>query len=306
MKIAALVVTHNRYKELIILLDHLLAQTRKLDFILVVDNGSADATPSILLNYKNQIHVITQDNRGGAGGFATGLKFLSSSDYDWIWCMDDNGYPDAEALQNLINTPDFGICVKNCLVLDSQNKTSPSFYMRDFESRYLNAEFIINHAAFMNGTLIHRGVIEKAGLPIEKLFIWGDEIEYFNRVCNKYRFPVITVNNSIFYHPSGIDIYSTEWAPSDFWKIIYFVKNLPWSYRDRTVLLSKSFLLKWIFLLREFYILFRTVNRQSEYKFQKFKILIYGIILSTGLLKHNSEKIIGFGKSAATKTKTHN
>lgn len=303
MKIAALVVTHNRKDEVVTVLDNLLIQTRKLDFVLVVDNGSDDGTSAVLSAYKEQIHVITQNNRGGAGGFSAGLHFLSVSDYDWIWCMDDNGYPAADALDNLINTPDFGICVKNCLVLDSVNKNTPAFYMRDYELRYLDSDYIINHGAFMNGTLIHRTIIQKVGLPLEKLFIWGDEIEYFNRICNKYHYPVITVTKSLFYHPSGFELYSTEWDPADFWKIIFFIRNLPWSYRDRTVLLSKSSSFKWLFLIREFYILFKKVLHQSKHRTKKLRLFLYGILLAIGLIKHSNERIIRFGKSEAKKAK---
>ncbi len=67
-KVIAVVVTYNRQKLLSECITALKNQTRKIDKIFVVNNGSTDGTEGWL--YQQQgIDFITQPNLGGAGGF---------------------------------------------------------------------------------------------------------------------------------------------------------------------------------------------------------------------------------------------
>ena len=72
MKIIAGIITHNRSELLVRCLENVLKQTRKLDKILIIDNGSTDNTSEILKNYN--IDYIYQENNGSAAGWNKAIE----------------------------------------------------------------------------------------------------------------------------------------------------------------------------------------------------------------------------------------
>ena len=98
-KVIAVVVTYNRQALLEQCIDALKKQTRKVDQILVINNGSTDKTETWLRS-QTGIEFITQENIGGAGGFHTGIKTAFEKSFTWMWLMDDDGYPKEDALEN--------------------------------------------------------------------------------------------------------------------------------------------------------------------------------------------------------------
>lgn len=138
-KICAVVVTFNRYALLLECLEALLAQSRPLDGIYIVDNCSQDETPKYLLEkgyltrlpstdikipdefttdiikhtnihqenqtYNLHLHYVRMpDNRGGAGGFAYGMQRAFEIGYDALWLLDDDGLPESSTLARLLNS----------------------------------------------------------------------------------------------------------------------------------------------------------------------------------------------------------
>src|SRR5665213_254369 len=114
-KTIAVVVTHNRLQLLTECIDALRKQTHRLDKILVINNGSSDNTAD-WLNEQPDLAVITQDNRGPGDAFGKGIQWGFESGFEWIWCMDDDGYPKNNALENLL-TANVGndLALLNCV-----------------------------------------------------------------------------------------------------------------------------------------------------------------------------------------------
>ena len=88
MDITAVVVTFNRRTLLERTVQSLRSQTLPLSRIIVVNNGSTDGTAEWLAGQADLI-VITQENVGGSGGFATGIQAAYDAGADRIWCMCD-------------------------------------------------------------------------------------------------------------------------------------------------------------------------------------------------------------------------
>src|SRR5258708_7835900 len=95
-KVIAVVVTYNRILLLKRCLDALLAQSTRPAGIIVIDNASSDGTAqTIARTYTDKVTLIQLSrNTGGAGGFYIGCQAAISNGADWIWLMDDDGYPD--------------------------------------------------------------------------------------------------------------------------------------------------------------------------------------------------------------------
>lgn len=216
IKIAAVVVTFNRLNLLQECIEALRNQTRKLDEIIVVNNFSTDGTLKWLTEQKD-LTVITQENSGSAGGQYTGIKTAYEKGYDWIWCMDDDGYPDENCLVNLIQlvfkeNPE----VVSPIVIDKNDHSRLAFYspiLRD--NSYLDStqsveEFLAyaknrvidGFGFFYNGVLVSRLVVAKVGLPIKELFIWGEEQEYFLRM-KKHNIKMLVSSDALFFHPKS-------------------------------------------------------------------------------------------------------
>lgn len=225
--VAAVVVTYNRLADLKKCLDTLREQTRPLDTIFVINNGSTDGTEEWLATQPD-LRVTTQANLGGAGGFAAGIDTAYKAGYTWLWCMDDDCLAAPDALANLLNSPNLGPCIKNSMSVSVNSRDELAFFVDRPNQAYRKVsdmtglDLIYGVASFFNGTLVHSEVVKAIGIPDKELFIWGDEVEYMTR-AQKMGFPVVTVPSSVFYHPASFDRDGIPWPAA--WKQYYAVRN---------------------------------------------------------------------------------
>lgn len=224
-KAIAVVVSYNRRALLSECISALRNQTKKLDAILVVNNGSTDDTEQ-WLKEQSDISFITQKNLGSSGGFNAGISWAYKNGYSWIWCMDDDGYPKEDALENILAVETETLCLRNCAVINKEDKKSFVWKTKGFatiDDVDSNVIYGVGHP--FNGTLLHRNIVERVGLPDPSLFLWGDESEYFQRITKKNKIPVCTVASSIHYHPASAFSYKNDWDFSKSWKMYYYVRN---------------------------------------------------------------------------------
>ena len=224
-KVIAVVVTYNRQLLLSQCITALRNQTRKIDKILVVNNGSTDNTEE-WLNRQKDVDFVTQKNVGGAGGFCTGIKTAFEKRYSWIWMMDDDGYPKEDALERLLEEDNEELCLRNCAVIDKEDRKSFVWKTGNHATIDEVTDTIIKNVAHpFNGTLLHRKIIERVGFPNASLFLWGDETEYYYRIVRKNKIPFYTKTNSIHYHPTSAYSYKNDWSFSSNWKMYYYIRN---------------------------------------------------------------------------------
>ncbi|MEO6490915.1 MAG: glycosyltransferase family 2 protein [Ferruginibacter sp.] len=224
-KAIAVVVSYNRQSLLSECITALRNQTRKLDAILVVNNGSTDNTEKWLQDQPD-VFFITQENVGSSGGFNSGITWAYKHGYSWIWCMDDDGYPKEDALENLLLNETGVRSLLNCAVLNKNDKRSFVWKTKEFKTiDEVDSEIIPGIGHPFNGTLLHRSIVEKVGVPRSALFLWGDETEYYYRIVKKYNFPVYTVTSSIHYHPAAAFSFKEDWDYKSSWKMYFYIRN---------------------------------------------------------------------------------
>jgi rhamnopyranosyl-N-acetylglucosaminyl-diphospho-decaprenol beta-1,3/1,4-galactofuranosyltransferase len=103
LRVAAVVVTHNRRAVLAGTLRAIQAQTRPLDRVYVVDNASGDGTPHLLrAAFADVTHIRSEENLGYAGGLAQGISAARDDGFDAYWLFDDDSSPEADALDVLL------------------------------------------------------------------------------------------------------------------------------------------------------------------------------------------------------------
>lgn len=216
--VAAVVVTYNRKNLLKQCLEAILAQTRPVDRIVVVDNCSTDGTPEFLeaegfLQEPVVEYVRLAENMGGAGGFHEGMKRAYEQGYDWLWVMDDDGVAQPNALEKLLGCPP-GILFRGCLVVNNEDPageelafglvTSSGDVQSVSEALESGNSFgvVEGYANPFNGVLVSREVVRRIGLPRKELFIWGDEREYLHR-AKRSGIPIGAVVGARHFHPAN-------------------------------------------------------------------------------------------------------
>lgn len=231
-RIAAVIVTRNRLKLLQRLLGCLSRQTRPLDAVVIVDVNSDDGTTDFLRQSTAPIIPVFLDyNAGGAGGFHNGMKRAHEGGFDWLWAMDDDGYPDDDALEKIVNRLDQTDAKwVNSMVVEVENPARLAWvlpykggYCEDLQTLRA-AGTIIEGSSPFNGTLIHRTLIDVVGLPCKDLFIWGDEAEYKRR-AERLGYRTVSVTDSIFHHPAPARGSVTQIPLKSFRKYYFKIRN---------------------------------------------------------------------------------
>jgi rhamnopyranosyl-N-acetylglucosaminyl-diphospho-decaprenol beta-1,3/1,4-galactofuranosyltransferase len=156
------------------------------------------------------IYLKLSCNSGGAGGFHQGLKLAVELGYEWLWLMDDDGEPDFFCHENIIKYRSENIVI-NSLVVNKEDHEQLSFEIQnpltgDLISEKKNVKscaingLITGQAHLFNGTFFHRNIVKEAGLPMREMFIWGDEVEYAERL-RKLGYSLSTCLSALHYHP---------------------------------------------------------------------------------------------------------
>ena len=224
-KAIAVVVSYNRQALLSECITALRNQSRKLDAILVVNNGSTDNTEKWLLEQPD-VFFITQKNVGSSGGFNTGISWAFKHGYSWIWCMDDDGYPKEDALEKLLMNETPIRSLMNCAVVNKEDKRSFVWKTKEYKTiEDVDVDIIHGIGHPFNGTMLHRSIVEKVGVPRKALFLWGDETEYYYRIVKQHKIPVYTVASSIHYHPATAFTLKEDWDYKSSWKMYFYVRN---------------------------------------------------------------------------------
>lgn len=100
LSISAIIVTYNRLDKLKKSFHAI--QRQGVNSIVVVNNNSTDNTETWLAEQKDsRLQIINlQENTGGAGGFSTGIRYVTENiDADWVICFDDDAYPQENAIE---------------------------------------------------------------------------------------------------------------------------------------------------------------------------------------------------------------
>ena len=172
MKLSVIVPAYNAEKTLRQSLDSILGQTRPVDELIVINDGSTDGTEEILQEYRDAypdcFRFRTVEN--GGQGRARNIGFDLSSG-DWIGYVDSDDWIDPEMYERLIAAAerehaDLALC--EVLAHFPDGSTARESIYR--EERAMAA------AGFANNKLFRRSLIENVRFPEEKL--WYEDAEF--------------------------------------------------------------------------------------------------------------------------------
>lgn len=249
-RVCAIVVTYNRKKLLIQCLKALEKQEMPLNAIYIVDNASTDGTSELLYRngYINSIPVAAineinikkgqiffhyykiNENMGGAGGFHEGLKRASKKNYDWFWLIDDDTIVSKNALGRLFSKIEvldekIGFLCSKVLWIDKNihlmNIPNVKPIINDVPfNKYDDKSILLVKSASFVSLLLNKEIVAKSGFPLKEFFIWGDDVEYTNRITDD-DYVGVYVSDSIVYHNTP-DNYSTNILDDDVKNILKY------------------------------------------------------------------------------------
>ncbi|MBU9501439.1 glycosyltransferase [Burkholderia multivorans] len=194
MRVAAVVVTHNRPELLIEAIGALREQTHAIDELIVVDNASGAKTVEVLKRMQCVDVLRLDENVGGAGGFAAGVQRALDLGADWILLLDDDAIAMPSLVEELLAqleeiAPERVGAI--CSTVMEFGRIAP-MHRRRFDPATL-AEPVIDEAAYTAGPvridcgsfvgfLVNAEAVRAVGLPNASFFLAYDDTEYSLRL----------------------------------------------------------------------------------------------------------------------------
>jgi len=184
--------------------------------------------------------VRMHENTGGAGGFHEGVKRGYEREYNWLWLMDDDVCPDQKALEALMNyKKEYSILIPVKVAKDKQKIIDWSGLSYDLVNPFLKNPKLPIFKVYaklsllpdtlevkdfsFEGPIFKREVIDQAGFPEKKLFIYFDDTEYALRIRN-LGYKLLLIKDALII--KKID--NEKPLSTVPWKDYYYKRNLLW------------------------------------------------------------------------------
>jgi GT2 family glycosyltransferase len=202
-----MVLTHNSPRTLATTLGAIGSQTRTPDALLIVDNASSPPVDELVAGCVFPVGLTVElvretENTGPAGGWARALDyFVSSTDHDLCWILDDDLTPPP-----------------NCLELLLQEAGDPASAYLIPSVRWPTGA--VTQYPGWTGVLLARKIVEAVGLPRADFFWWTEDTEYLMWRIPRAGYPLRFTRMVAIEHHKG----RSDWGIPP-WKYYYETRN---------------------------------------------------------------------------------
>jgi rhamnopyranosyl-N-acetylglucosaminyl-diphospho-decaprenol beta-1,3/1,4-galactofuranosyltransferase len=246
MTVAAAVTTFNRRESLARCIDAIRAQSHPPDEIIVVNDLSTDGTKEWLDAQDDVIAIHQSGNFGCACSFQTVLEAAYDRGHDFAWAMDDDVFPEPDALAILLEEEaalrQKGVRVGGLTAFQAHWDDGgvtwlpfrlPSTLPRAFRYRYLSPEVAIERGKgepqeidlypFIS-TLFPREAMAAVGFPDPDFFYYGEDTDYAFRLA-EHGFKSFVVPRCVVEHAGGGFKAPSVLPVSANWRYYYMYRN---------------------------------------------------------------------------------
>lgn len=201
--------TYNRRGSVTALVNALLPQLGPQDELLVSDDGSTDGTESALRAIQRVRYLRSPSNQGMVGNWNA---CLAAAERDWVCLVHDDDRVSPGALDTLRR----GIAEARGPALVGfkgvGNDVDTSFRCQLVEPGPWAA---LNSLMIPSGVAVHRDIIQAVG-RFEVRFTYSTDIEYFARICARYRSVIIQNPTVVEYQMHDNNYQYRTWRQPDF------------------------------------------------------------------------------------------
>ncbi len=239
--IGVVVVTYNRLEKLKKALESYEKQSKRPDYIVVVNNSSTDGTKEYVEEWQKKqddilrYTVMLNENIGGSGGFYEGLKAAKELEAKWIFVADDDAYADVDAIELLEKYIDIVEEKKTAAICGSVwiNGEIDVWHRRILMKKGITYEkkvpieeykkdiFEMDIFSYV-GTALSKEALLQVGLPQRDYFIAYDDSEHSLRM-RKY--------GKIYCAPAVKIVHAAEQDNAITWKTYYGIRNKIHAYK---------------------------------------------------------------------------
>jgi teichuronic acid biosynthesis glycosyltransferase TuaG len=134
--------------------------------VIVVDDGSTDATPQRIATFGDRVRAFRKPNGGTSSALNRGIREASGELIAWL-SSDDQFLPDKTDLQVrfLDAHPEMGLCYTDFYVVDASGRVTGETKCVSIGTRQGWTRTLLRFGCLINGstTLIRRSVFDRAG-----------------------------------------------------------------------------------------------------------------------------------------------
>jgi glycosyltransferase involved in cell wall biosynthesis len=206
-RVSAIITAYNCAEFVGEAIESVLGQTRPVDEIVVVDDGSTDDTAAVVQAYAARgVRYVYQDNQGAGGARNRGIEETTGELVTFL-DGDDTWYPDKTAVQlaYLAAHPATGLVSGDRTWWRTRtNEQTTKRYARAVGKNLRREILVQNVVGNPSMTMIRRSVIERVGL-FNRSLRWGQDWEFFIRVA--YDSPIGFVHQPVIvyrWHPGNL------------------------------------------------------------------------------------------------------
>jgi glycosyltransferase involved in cell wall biosynthesis len=194
IEVSAIIPTYNRRDLVIRAIESVLAQTRSVEEIVVIDDGSTDGTGDILRErYGDRIRYVYQPNAGVSAARNHGMS-IAQGRYFALLDSDDEWLPEktARQIEWMEAHPDFGMVLCDVERIDAQRRVIDIFHRREVirEDGWALRWIIHNPALAPASAVLRREVFADIGGFDESLRT-AEDIDFHLRIAHRWRIGVI-------------------------------------------------------------------------------------------------------------------
>jgi glycosyltransferase involved in cell wall biosynthesis len=167
-KVSIIIITYNQSRLLSVAIDSVLAQTYPTIEVIVVDDGSSDDTPEVMLQYGERVRYIRQENRGVSAARNTGFR-ASTGEYINFLDSDDFFLPTKiERQMQVFNVrPDAGLVHCGFYQVDEDGNRLNK--VTSFPSDHILRELAVDCFLVVHAPLVRREWFDRVGVFEEHL-----------------------------------------------------------------------------------------------------------------------------------------
>ena len=229
--VAVVIPTYRRFNELkrcLACIDH---QTRKADFVVVVDNDANAATQELVEKSGEHFRYLPMpENIGCGAALKAGEKYIFEKWKDQvshIWIMDDDAAPEPKTLEQLLeaaNQTSAAIIAPICTAPDgtifglpdtvklAPRKIRKSFKVPQDIRNYYKERLIPIRWCVGTSILVKAWAIKESGLHRDDFWMQGEDMEFSMRICRTYGGVWDTWTTMPHLFPPGLNGETVSWA----------------------------------------------------------------------------------------------